>query len=67
MPEAQECPGTEITEPYLLVDDGQVEVIRVAYDIDAEAHELLARAHPDAERLIKMRRLGRFVSPNPFP
>ena len=51
---------------YLLVDDGKVEIIRVAYDIDREAHELIARGHPDAERLIRMRRLGRFVSPNPF-
>jgi putative phosphoesterase len=51
---------------YLLVDDGEVEIIRVAYDIDGEAHELIARAHPDAERLVKMRRLGRFVSPKPF-
>ena len=43
---------------YLLVDDGQAEVIRVAYDVEAEARELLARGHPDAERLIEMRRLG---------
>jgi hypothetical protein len=52
---------------YALVDDGEIEVVRVAYDIEAEAHELLASAHPDAERLIEMRRLGRFLSPNPFP
>jgi putative phosphoesterase len=52
---------------YLLVDDGGVEVIRVAYDIDAEARELRARGHPDADRLIEMRRIGRFISPNPFP
>ena len=51
---------------YLLVDDGQAQVIRVAYDIDAEARELLACSHPDAERLIEMRRRGRFVAPNPF-
>ena len=52
---------------YLLVDDGQPEIVRVAYDIEVEARELLARAHPDAERLIEMRRRGRLVSPNPFP
>lgn len=53
---------------YLLVDDdGLSEVIRVAYDIDAEARELRARGHPDADRLVEMRRLGRFISPRPFP
>jgi diadenosine tetraphosphatase ApaH/serine/threonine PP2A family protein phosphatase len=52
---------------YLLVDDGVIEVIRVAYDIEAEARELRARGHPDADRLIEMRRLGRFISPDPFP
>lgn len=52
---------------YLLVDDGQVEVIRVAYDIEAEARELRARDHPDAERLAEMRRRGRFIPPNEFP
>jgi len=52
---------------YLLLDDGLIEVVRVDYDIEAEARELLARAHPDAQRLIEMRRRGRFVSPNPFP
>lgn len=51
---------------YLLVDDGHAEVIRVAYDIEAEARELLARDHPDAERLIEMRRRGRFVAPTPL-
>jgi putative phosphoesterase len=51
---------------YLLVDDGEVEVIRVTYDVESVARELLASGHPDAERLIEMRRLGRFVSPNPF-
>ncbi len=52
---------------YLLVEDGRVDVIRVAYDIDAEARELQSRAHPDSERLIEMRRVGRFIAPNPFP
>jgi hypothetical protein len=50
-----------------LIADGDVEVIRVAYDIESEARELLADAHPDAQRLIEMRRLGRFIAPNPFP
>ena len=52
---------------YLLVEDGRVDVVRVGYDIDAEAREFESRAHPDAERLVAMRRLGRFIAPNPFP
>jgi putative phosphoesterase len=52
---------------YLLLEDGRVEVIRVDYDIDAEARESELRAHPDSERLAEMRRLGRFIAPNPFP
>ena len=51
---------------YLLIEDGRVEVIRVDYDIDAEAREFRSRAHPDRERLAEMRRVGRFIAPNPF-
>jgi putative phosphoesterase len=50
---------------YLLVEDDRVEVIRVDYDIDAEAREFQSRAHPDSERLVEMRRVGRFIAPNP--
>jgi putative phosphoesterase len=52
---------------YLLVEDGRVEVIRVDYDVDAEAREFQGCAHPDSERLSEMRRVGRFIAPNPFP
>lgn len=52
---------------YLLVEAGRVHVIRVDYDIDAEAREFESRAHPDSERLVEMRRVGRFIAPNPFP
>lgn len=52
---------------YLLVEDDRVEVIRVDYDIDAEAREFQGRAHPDSERLVEMRRVGRFIAPNPWP
>ena len=52
---------------YLLVEDARVDVIRVGYDIDAEAREFASRAHPDSERLVEMRRVGRFIAPNPFP
>jgi predicted phosphodiesterase len=57
---------TDNRASYLLLDDGLAEVVRVDYDIEAEARELLASAHPDAQRLIEMRRQGRFVSPKPF-
>lgn len=52
---------------YLLVDDGRLDVTRIAYDVEAEARELHTSGHPDAERLGEMRRLGRFVRPSPFP
>jgi predicted phosphodiesterase len=52
---------------YLLVEDDRVDVIRVDYDIDAEAREFRSRAHPDSERLVEMRRVGRFIAPNPWP
>jgi predicted phosphodiesterase len=48
---------------YLLVTDGVPEVIRVPYDVDAEARALRAAGHPDAERLIAMRTTGSFVRP----
>jgi hypothetical protein len=48
---------------YLLIDDGAAEVIRVEYDVEAEARALHAAGHPDAERLAEMRRRGRFVKP----
>jgi putative phosphoesterase len=52
---------------YLVVEDGCAEVIRVDYDIEAEARELERCAHPDSERLSEMRRVGRFIAPIPFP
>jgi putative phosphoesterase len=48
---------------YLLIDDGRVEVVRVDYDIERDAQLLSSSGHPDAERLIAMRRSGRFVAP----
>lgn len=50
---------------YLLVTDGLAEVIRVAYDIEAEVAALHAARHPDSERLLQMRRRGRFIRPEP--
>jgi predicted phosphodiesterase len=48
---------------YLLITDGVPEVIRVPYDVEAEARALRAAGHPDAERLISMRVSGSFVRP----
>jgi predicted phosphodiesterase len=50
---------------YLLIDDGVAELIRLEYDVEAEARALLAAGHPDAERLAEMRRTGRFMKPRP--
>jgi putative phosphoesterase len=52
---------------YLLIEDGHVDGIRVDYDIDSEAREFESRAHPDSERLVEMRRAGRFIAPSRFP
>jgi predicted phosphodiesterase len=46
---------------YLLLDDGQLEIIRVEYDVEREVSLLLGSGHPDAERLAQTRRLGTFV------
>jgi predicted phosphodiesterase len=48
---------------YLLIDDGVPRLIRVAYDVERETAILRAGRYPDAERLIEMRRTGRFVRP----
>lgn len=48
---------------YLLADDGAIEIVRVAYDVEAEAGALRVAGHPDADRLTVMLRRGRFVRP----
>ena len=50
---------------YLLIEDGDVEVVRIDYDIEREAALLLRSGYPDAERIAAMRRDGRFVRPAP--
>jgi diadenosine tetraphosphatase ApaH/serine/threonine PP2A family protein phosphatase len=47
---------------YLLVDESEVEVVRVEYDIEREASLLLGSGYPDAHRLAETRRSGRFIS-----
>jgi putative phosphoesterase len=50
---------------YLLIDNGNPELIRVEYDVEAEIAALYAAGHPDADRLAAMRRTGRFITPRP--
>jgi putative phosphoesterase len=46
---------------YLLIDGGDVEVIRVEYDVEREISLLLGSGYPDADRLAETRRSGRFI------
>jgi putative phosphoesterase len=47
---------------YLLLDAGDIQIIRVAYDVQREIDLLHRSDHPDRERIAEMRRLGRFVA-----
>jgi len=46
---------------YLLIEDDQVEVIRVEYPVEDEVAVLRASGYPDADRIAHMLRTGRFV------
>lgn len=46
---------------YLLVDSGEVQLVRVEYDVEGEVDLLLRSGYPDAPRIAEMRRLGKFV------
>jgi diadenosine tetraphosphatase ApaH/serine/threonine PP2A family protein phosphatase len=48
---------------YLVVEDGEVEIARVEYDIEREINTVLSSGYPDAERIAAMRRRGEFVAP----
>jgi putative phosphoesterase len=48
---------------YLVLEDGEPAIRRVEYDVEREADVLLGSGYPGAERLVEMRRSGRFVSP----
>jgi len=48
---------------YLLIDDGEASVVRVDYDVERDAELLTRSGHPDAARMVEMRRTGRFVAP----
>jgi putative phosphoesterase len=47
---------------YLLVDEGELEVVRVEYDLEREVSLLLSSGYPDARRLAETRRCGRFIA-----
>jgi putative phosphoesterase len=51
----------DLRASYLLVDEGEIEVVRVEYDIERETSLLLGSGYPDARRLAEMRRSGRFI------
>jgi len=46
---------------YLLMDDGEFELIRVEYDIELEVRALHASGYPDSGRIAAMLRSGLFV------
>jgi len=46
---------------YLLIEDSSIQIIRVDYDVEREAHLLLHSGYPDAPRIAEMRRSGEFV------
>jgi putative phosphoesterase len=46
---------------YLLVSSGEVQLIRVEYDIEREVALLLQSGYPDAKRIAEMRRRGKFI------
>jgi putative phosphoesterase len=46
---------------YLFIDDGEPDLIRVEYDIEAEVKALQASGYPDSARIAAMLRSGRFT------
>jgi hypothetical protein len=45
---------------YVLMRGGSAEIVRVEYDIEREVRLLQRSGYPDAERIVAMRRSGRF-------
>jgi predicted phosphodiesterase len=50
---------------YLLIQNGEPEVIRVDYDVEREVAVVLRSGYPDAPRIAEMRRCGSFIPPAP--
>lgn len=51
---------------YLLIENGDIEVRRVEYQVEREVSELLASGLPYAKWLAEMRRRAAFVPPDAF-
>ena len=47
---------------YLLLESGRAEVVRVQYDVEREIDLLRRSHHPDRDRIVDMRRRGKFVA-----
>jgi putative phosphoesterase len=50
---------------YLIVEDGAASVRRVPYDVERHVADLSASGYPDAERLARIAREGRYLPPDP--
>jgi hypothetical protein len=50
---------------YLVVEDGAASVRRVPYDVERHVADLSASGYPDAERLARIAREGRYLPPDP--
>jgi len=50
---------------YALIEDGEVQIVRVEYDVEREARLLRRSDYPDASRIAAMRRSGTFVPVSP--
>ena len=48
---------------YLLIEDGNPAIRRVAYDVEKEVGRLLASEYPQKEWIAEMRRKGSYVPP----
>ena len=47
---------------YLMVSSGEVQIVRVEYDVEREAAAVLGSNYPDAQRIAEMQRRGKFVA-----
>ncbi len=48
---------------YLLIDGESIEIRRVAYDVEGEAHDLLHSGLPHADWMARILRAGKYCPP----
>ena len=48
---------------YVVVEDGEVSIRRVEYDVEAEVQLLLSSGYPHAEWLAVVRRHAKYIQP----